>query len=114
MYLLINMGMEQSRWAADRVDMRIRQIRLLQDVKDKLIERLNITVPIHDLTSPMIDELSAIIKNNPGKTLLSFHVIDGENNVSLNLIAQDVRLTVTNDLIDFLKESDCLNFQINN
>ncbi|RHJ93015.1 DNA polymerase III subunit alpha [Parabacteroides bouchesdurhonensis] len=113
MYLLINARMEPRRWKEDELDFRIGSIRLLQDEKDKLIERISITVPIHDLDEPTINELSVLIKNNPGNSLLYFKVVDGEHNVSLNLFSQNVRLNVTRDLVDFLKENENIDFKIN-
>ncbi|WP_455629146.1 DNA polymerase III subunit alpha [Parabacteroides chinchillae] len=113
MYLLITARVEPRRWKEDELDFRIGSIRLLQDEKDKLIEKINITVPIHDLDEPTINELSVLIKNNPGHSLLFFKVVDGEHNISLNLFSQNVRLNVTRELVDFLQENENIDFKIN-
>ncbi|MCD8193996.1 MAG: DNA polymerase III subunit alpha, partial [Tannerellaceae bacterium] len=113
MYLLITARMENHKWRPGELDLKIGTIRLLQEEKDRLIEKINITVPIHDLDEPMINELSVLIKNNPGQTLLYFKVIDGEANVSLNLFSQNVRLHVTHELISFLQENENIDFKIN-
>lgn len=113
MYLLITARVEPRRWKEDELDLRIGSIRLLQDEKDKMIEKISITVPIHDLDEPTINELSVLIKNNPGHSLLYFKVVDGEHNISLNLFSQNIRLTVSRDLVDFLKENENIDFKIN-
>lgn len=113
MYLLITARVEPRRWKENELDLRIGSVRLLQDEKDRLIEKISITVPIHDLDEPTINELSVLIKNNPGQSLLYFRVVDGEHNVSLNLFSQNIRLNVTHDLVSFLQENETIDFKIN-
>lgn len=113
MYLLISGKMEARKYNDKIFDFRISSIKLLPNEKDKLIENIRITVPIHDLDEPMINELSTLIKNNPGNSLLYFRVVDGSNNIALNLFSQNVRLKITKELIDYLSESDTIDFKIN-
>ena len=113
MYLLISARMEPMRWDPKRFDLRIGQIRLLQDEKDKRIEKISITLSIHGLDEPTINELSTLIKKHPGNSLLYFKVIDSEHNISLNLFAPNLRVEVTRDLVDYLKENENIDFKIN-
>ena len=113
MYLLISGKMEARKYNDKIFDFRISFIKLLPNEKDKLIENIRITVPIHDLDEPMINELSTLIKNNPGNSLLYFRVVDGSNNIALNLFSQNVRLKITKELIDYLSESETIDFKIN-
>ena len=113
MYLLISGKMEVRKYNDKIFDFRISFIKLLPNEKDKLIENIRITVPIHDLDEPMINELSTLIKNNPGNSLLYFRVVDGSNNIALNLFSQNVRLKITKELIDYLSESETIDFKIN-
>ncbi|MCC8096480.1 MAG: DNA polymerase III subunit alpha [Tannerellaceae bacterium] len=113
MYLLITARIEPHRWREGELDLRIGTMKLLQDEKDKLIQKINITVPIHDLDETMITELSVLIKNNPGNSLLYFRVMDGEHHISLNLFSQNIRLNVTRELVDFLNENEKIDFKIN-
>ena len=113
MYLLISGKMEARKYNDKIFDFRISSIKLLPNVKYKLIENIRINVPIHDLDEPMINELSTLIKNNPGNSLLYFRVVDGSNNIALNLFSQNVRLKITKELIDYLSESETIDFKIN-
>jgi len=113
MYLLIRARVEPHRWKEGDYDLRIGSIRLLQEEKDKLIEKISITVPIHELNQQMITELSVLIKTNPGQSQLYFKVMDGENNMQLNLFSQNIRLNVTRELIDFLIENENVDFKVN-
>ncbi|MDY3069356.1 MAG: DNA polymerase III subunit alpha [Parabacteroides sp.] len=113
MYLLISGKMEPRQYNKDILDFQIKSIKLLQDEKDKMIENIYITVPIHSLDEPTINELSTMIKTHPGNSLLYFRVVDGEHNVSLNMFSQKIKVNVTRELIDYLSESDTLDFKIN-
>ena len=104
--------MQPRRWKETEFDFRISSIRLLQDVKDSLVQSIRITLPIDALNETVISELSAIIKNNPGKTQLGFHLL-GHDHVALNLYSHDVRLHVTEELVDFIRESGNMDFTIN-
>ena len=115
MYLLINAKVAQrNRNQTNFYDIQINSIKLLQDEMNNLIENICISVPIHDLDETNINELSTLIKSNPGQTLLYFKVVDGTHNISLNLFSSNVRLKVTSSLIDYLKENGSFDFKINN
>lgn len=113
MYLLITARVEPRRWNENELDFNIGSIRLLQDEKDKLIEKISITLPIHDLDEPTVNELSVLIKNNPGQSLLYFRVVDGEHNIAQNFFSQNIRLNVTGKLVEFLQENENIDFKIN-
>lgn len=115
MYLLIDAKVVQrNRNQTNFYDIQINSIKLLQDEMNNLIENICISVPIHDLDETNINELSTLIKSNPGQTLLYFKVVDGTHNISLNLFSSNVRLKVTSSLIDYLKENGSFDFKINN
>ena len=112
MYLLIKARVED-RYNSGRLSLSIGAIQLLQEEKDRLIEKISITVPIHDLDEPTINELSTLIKNNPGQSLLYFKVVDGEHNVIQNFFSQNIRLNVTRNLVEFLQTNENMDFKIN-
>ena len=111
---IINASVQPRRWNENELDFKIGMIQTL-DIKesDKLVEKIRITLPIHDLDEPLINELSVLIKNNPGNSLLYFKVMDGEHNVSLDLFSQNVRFRITRELVDFLRENENVDFKIN-
>ena len=112
MYLLIKARVED-RYNSGRLSLSIGAIQLLQEEKDRLIEKISITVPIHDLDEPTIHELSTLIQNNTGQSLLYFKVVDGEHNIIQNFFSQNIRLNVTRNLVEFLQTNDNMDFKIN-
>lgn len=113
MYLLIKAAVQPRQWKESELDFKMKSIQLLQDVKDDLVHKIHLSISINDLNEQAINELSAYIKNNPGKTQLYFKVMDGENHISLNLMSRSIRLNITQAFIDFLNETESIDFAIN-
>lgn len=113
MYLLLKAAVTPRQWKESDLDFKIKSIQLLQDVKDDLIDKINITMPISEINEQAINEISVFVKNNPGKTQLYFRIIDGENHVTLNLMSRSIKLNVTQGFIDFLNETESFDFTIN-
>ncbi|MDR0796633.1 MAG: DNA polymerase III subunit alpha [Tannerella sp.] len=112
-YLLIKGAFLPRQYKETEIDFKIKTIQLLQEVKDHVVEKLNISLSIHTLDEQTVNELSVFVRNNPGKTQLSFKVIDGENQVTLNLFSRNIRIEVKEDFIDFLNENESIDFEIN-
>ncbi len=112
MYLLIRSRVED-RYNSGRLSFSIGTIELLPDVKNQLVEKLTITIPIHSLDQAIINELVTLIKGKPGQSLLYFRVVDGEHHVMQNFFSQSLRIEVTPQLIDFLQENENLDFKVN-
>ncbi|MDR3261876.1 MAG: DNA polymerase III subunit alpha [Tannerella sp.] len=113
MYLLIKAAIQPRQWKESELEFKIKSIQLLQDVKEELVKKIDISLSINELDDQTINELSVFIKNNPGKTQLHFKVMDGDHQVFLNLFSRSLRLHVTQNLIDFINDTDFMDFTIN-
>ena len=82
-------------------------------MKEKLVERITISIPLETLDSTLIMELSTLIKDHPGTTELYFKVIDPDQNVHIDLFSRPTKLSVGKELISFIKEKPELDFRIN-
>lgn len=113
LYILLKGKVQPRRFNENQFELRIHSIQLLPDVKDKLIEKLTITLPLHEMNSQMIDELTTLTKNNPGNSLLFFQVVDGERNIKVDLFSRNTKIEVKRELIDYLVNSEDILFKIN-
>ena len=86
---------------------------LLPDVKEKLIEKITILIPLSVLNSALVAELSSLTKEHLGNTELYFKVMDKDEKMHVDLISRPVKLSVGKDLITYLKERPELEFRIN-
>ena len=78
----------------------------LDDVKDRIIENINIYLPEISLTEDLIVQITDSVKNNPGKTELFISIIDAENGIHLNLQRRVGKITVTKQLIEALEDNN--------
>ena len=86
---------------------------LLPDVKEKLIEKITILIPLGVLNKALVTELAVLTKERPGTTELYFKVTDPESKMTLDLVSRPVKLSVGRELISYLKERPELDFRIN-
>ncbi|MBP1617307.1 MAG: polymerase alpha subunit [Bacteroidetes bacterium] len=110
--LLFKARVQQSRYG-DRLELKINSIQQLSEAQKSMVEKIRITLPLHGMDSRMIDELSTLIKNNPGNTLLYFEVIDGERNMRVQLFSRGIKIAISKELIEYLETSDAVSFKIN-
>lgn len=113
LYILIKGRVQGRKYDANQMELKINSIQLLPDVKDRLIEKITITLPLHDMNNQIVEELSMLTKNNPGNSLLYFEVVDGEKNMKVDLFARSMKIDVKKELVDYLLESENIVFKIN-
>ena len=93
--------------------MKITSMELLPDVKEKLVEKLTIFIPLSVLNKVLVAELEELTKTHPGTTELYFRVTDPDNKMSVDLVSKPVKLSVGREVISYLKERPELEFRIN-
>lgn len=113
LYVFVRGRVQGRRFNENQLEFKIVSIQLLPDVKDSLIEKITITLPLHDMTKQTVEELHMLTKDSPGNSLLYFEVVDGERNMKVDLFSRNVKVSVKKELIDYLTESDSLVFKIN-
>lgn len=113
MFLFIRAKCQPRQWKPDELDIKVVSIELLPDVKDKMIEKLTIAIPLNSLNKELIAELSTLIKDNPGVAELYFKVQDADGLMSVDMMSRSVKISVKKDLISFLKQQPDLDYKIN-
>ncbi|MFR9165561.1 MAG: DNA polymerase III subunit alpha [Dysgonomonas sp.] len=113
LYVFAKGKVQPRRYDANQFELKVNSIHLLNDVKDKLIEKITIKLPIHELNSEMIGELSALIKGQEGNTLLYFEIVDGERNMKIDMFARSMKIDVKRELVDYLEENESISFSVN-
>lgn len=110
--ILFKAKVQPSRYG-DRVELKINSIQQLSEAQNSLVEKIRITLPLHDLDGQMIEELSILIKNNPGNSLLYFEVVDGERNMKVQLFSRGTKIAIKKELIEYLESDENIFFRIN-
>ena len=110
--LYIHASMQPRRYDPNQFDLRLSDIQLLPNVKDDLLERLTVTIPLESLTDSMVEDLVGYVENRPGKTELSF-VIKDVNSKSVRMVSKSYHISVHKDFVRYLEESPNLTFRVN-
>ena len=113
MFLFMRGKCQPRQWKPEELEVRINSIELLSEVKDHLIEKLTITVPLSAVDDQMIMEISSIAKASPGSTELCFCILDEDGQTHLSMSSRAVRLSVQKELVDYLKAQPLLQYKIN-
>ncbi|MDR0961424.1 MAG: DNA polymerase III subunit alpha [Mediterranea sp.] len=112
MFLYFTARCQPRQWG-EGLEIRINSIQLLPDIKDQLIKKLTIELPLTAVDSTLIAELSALTKESPGNVNLFFKITDPDTGATVHLQSRPVKLSVGRELISFLKEQPELEFFIN-
>ena len=114
MFLLIRAKMTANRWRPERKDLRISSIELLPDIKDKVITRLTVNVPLGSITPILINDLTETIRSHPGNADLHFNIYDDiQNEIKVDMRSRKFKISVSKDLLDTLKEDMELSYHVN-
>lgn len=112
--LLIKGKCQHRPWGQMQLEVKIGSIEFLPDVKDKLIERIEIILPLSFINSQSINELYTLINQEKGNTKLFFDVIDDEDQkINVEFISQAEKINISKDLLYYLNSNPELSFRIN-
>ena len=84
----------------------------MQDVKDNIIENITITVPLTEVDGLFVDELDNLLLKE-GNTNLLINIVDYVSKETVNLVSSSRKISVTDELIDYLENKDGIMFKIN-
>ena len=113
LFLYIHAKVQPKQWRQDELEVKINKIKLLPDIKDKMIERITITTTLDSLDNTMLTELTALIHEHPGNTELCFIIKDNEDMMQAHLTSKSLKISVGRKLVLYLKNHPELEFNIN-
>jgi DNA polymerase-3 subunit alpha len=113
MFLYIKGRCQPRQWKPDELDIKITSMELLPDVKETLIEKMTIFIPLKALDQQVVTELSILSNESPGKTELFFKIFDDESNYSVEFMARSTKLSVGKKIVNYINEHPELEYHIN-
>ena len=113
MFLFMHGKCQPRQWKQEEWEVKINNIELLSEVKDRLIEKLTVTAPLSAVNDEMIMELSSLVKENPGNAELYFYIRDEDGQMYVNLMSRTMKISVRKDIVNYLKSQPLLDYKIN-
>ncbi len=87
------------------LELKIQKIDVFNDVKDKLVETLTLSIPIQQIDESLADELTDMVLKNKGNVNLYINLIDESSPNKIKLFSRQNRLSITNDIYKRLKKA---------
>ena len=86
-FLYIKARCQAKQWRQDELEIKITSMELLPDVKEELVQKITIIIPLSVLNTALVTELATLTKESPGNTELYFKVTDDSdtNHMSVDL-----------------------------
>ena len=112
-FLYITGSCQPQRWDPNKLSFVVSNIELLSDVKEKIVKSLTISFDVMNFTQDIYDYLMEYIDKHPGNCKLQFQIKDSEHEFSLELISKSVNITVEQELIDYIKSLDNIEYKLN-
>ena len=113
MFLFMKGKCQPKQWRQDEFEVKLNQVELLPEVKDSIIQKLTITVPLSAVNEEMIGELHALMKAHPGNAELCFNIQDEKEMMHVNLMSRILKITVHKEIMAYLEEHPLFSSKIN-
>ena len=110
--LCITGRVQPGRYDPTRVQLSIGDIQYLSDVKDDLIQKITIHLNADKLTDDVVISLKEALAREEGNVSVEFIFHNSEGH-SLTMKPKDLKIKVTRPLLDYLRETDGLDYNIN-
>jgi DNA polymerase-3 subunit alpha len=94
-------------------ELKIKEIRMLADVREDMISSLLVTVPLNSLDEHIINEIDKFAGQKKGSARLKFMVHDREENIYIEMFSRTKKIHIDDELIKYLQELPEIDFKFN-
>jgi DNA polymerase-3 subunit alpha len=95
------------------LELKIKNITMLPDVRDELIKSIMLRMPINSLNPEFINDLKKIVSKDPGKAQLRFNIFDAEENINIEMFSRNQKVSVSDELLSYLASRSDIEFRLN-
>jgi DNA polymerase-3 subunit alpha len=98
-------------------ELKIQKIEILNDIRDKLVENLTLTMPLDHIDEEFATDLTDMVLRKKGTVNIYFNVYDQLTQSKIKLFARQYRVKVDKEFYRMLKrhrDNGKLDFQVNN
>ena len=112
MFLYMKGKCQPKQWRQDEYEVKINTIELLPEIKEKVIEKLTVSLPLTEINDEFIEEFSTLVLANPGNVELNVFVRDEEGQ-TVSLTSRGLKISLQKNILTFLKNQTSLSYKIN-
>ena len=104
---------EPHKYNKEDKEFHVTKVEFLEDIKEKSIQKITLTVNLDQLTENLVEELVAVIQNNNGKVPLYFNILDKEDGQNVIMQSTSHQVAPNYQMFDFFDENPALSYIIN-
>jgi DNA polymerase-3 subunit alpha len=103
-FLLIKASVQERYNNVNELEVKIKQINLLGNARDNL-KYFTVNIPVAEISPVFAEEMSSVVKNNPGKIEFRVKFIDEQKHISVDLFSRKYRIGITPEMLSFVKNN---------
>lgn len=112
-FVFIHAKVDQNRWKPELLELRFNKVELLSEVKDSVIHKFTVTLPLDIINEPFVDGFTEICQKCPGNADLFIKILDREMNMCVDMMSHPVKVAVDRQLISYLEQFEDVSYGIN-
>ena len=112
-FVFIHAKVDQNRWKPELLELRFNKVELLSEVKDSVIHKFTVTLPLDIINEPFVDGFTEICQKCPGNADLFIKILDREMNLCVDMMSHPVKVAVDRQLISYLEQFEDVSYGIN-
>ena len=98
---------------SNQMELKVQNVEYLQQVKEKSIHRITITLDTGLLNEQIVTELGELVDANPGTTKLFFQLVDNSKNYHVLMHSTSKFVDIKTSLVNFIEQTPALDYKIN-
>jgi DNA polymerase-3 subunit alpha len=83
----------------------VSKVMMLSEIKENYFSKLTITLPIENVTDELIGDITKLLKKNKGNININFQLYSENNKTAINLFSRTERVSLSDEIIDFLENN---------
>ena len=113
MFVFIHAKVEPNKWRPDSLDLKLNKVELLSAVKDKVIHKFTVSLPLHIIDEALVESFTEMCQKHSGDAELFIKVNDESTNMSVGLMSHPVKVSVDKEFISYLEELEGVKYVVN-
>ena len=111
-FLFVEGGVIKNTWGQQNVEIKIRNIDLLNELGVKRSKGVQLKINSTDLTEDMINVIEGVCQTFAGSTPLFLKIQDDKENINLELLSRKFRVNPINDMAIQMKKAGALEVEM--
>lgn len=112
-FVFIHAKVDQNRWKPELLELKFSKVELLSEVKDSVIHKFTVTLPLDIINEPFVDGFTEICQKCQGNADLFIKIHDREMNLCVDMMSHPVKVAVDRQLISYLEQFEDVSYGIN-